>query len=272
MKEKWLNLILRLTNLIYQKKQLVLSNEGRKVVFFVLQVVVLEILLLFFSLPIYLSTRPSRMVAFTESKGGYERLAVDYRVRQILTLTGVSIILIIWIIKFLVIFSTPTFFGHLELYKVSELGPVEIGTTEIEKDFKLQSMKVWDELEVPKIERVEKIKNYDYVIHGKGIPNEKIYLYLTDQQTLIYEGEINEKGEWSITHSQKDLKLKEGVHLIYAFNFVEKDALRSKLTAKQYFRVKIPFMEKLSNNIDGLANWSVGFIVVVGILLTLLTI
>ena len=92
MKERWLTLVLRLTNLIYQRKQSGIGKQGIESVGNVVVLMFWEVALLIISLPLYLSTSATKVVGFLDSKGGYAKIAVDYKLRRILTLTGVGVI------------------------------------------------------------------------------------------------------------------------------------------------------------------------------------
>ena len=119
MKTKWLNFVLLLTNRIYARKQNILTLTGIQTVGGILVLILLEIILAIVSLPIYLTTKSDGVVAYFEEKGGYEKVAFDYNLRRILTMTGVGVILLIWLIKLLLIISVSSIFGPLKLYQVS---------------------------------------------------------------------------------------------------------------------------------------------------------
>lgn len=124
MKERWLTLVLRLTNLIYKHKK---SEVGKQGVGSILNIVVLmfwEVVLLLVSLPLYITTSTTKVVGFLESKGGYAKIAVDYKLRRVLTLTGVGVIFFIWVIKLIFLMLTPQFYGPLHLYSVVESNPI----------------------------------------------------------------------------------------------------------------------------------------------------
>ena len=91
MKNQWLNLVLHLTNRIYNKKQLVIGQAGLVVIYNILLLIILEIVLGIISLPLYLSLQTKGVIAFLSEKGTYAKVSFDYNLRRILTLTGVGI-------------------------------------------------------------------------------------------------------------------------------------------------------------------------------------
>lgn len=85
-------MVLRLTNLIYQRKQSGIGKQGIESVINVALLMFWELALVVVSLPLYLTTSTTKVVGFLESKGGYAKIAVDYRLRRVLTLTGVGVV------------------------------------------------------------------------------------------------------------------------------------------------------------------------------------
>ena len=121
MRRRWLNFILTLTNRIYSKKKVIIGEEGIKVLSSIVVLFFLEIFLGIVSLPLYLGIKPANVTAFFEEKGGYEKIAYDYSLRRILTLTSAGIIFLIWIVKLSIIVITSGVYGPLQLYTVSDL-------------------------------------------------------------------------------------------------------------------------------------------------------
>lgn len=151
MKARWLNLILRLTNKIYQKKQTTIETQEFKSIGNLLLIIFLEVLLAVISLPLYLVTSSEKSSAYLTAKGGYKKIAVDYKLRKVLTLTGVGIILIVWIIKLFIIILTPTIVGPLNSYEITDVEPVTIEVQEAALlDTDIQTAKVVPGLVVPK--------------------------------------------------------------------------------------------------------------------------
>lgn len=270
---KWLNLVLSITNRIYEKKQQVLKGADFKVVGTVLKLVFLELWLAIVSLPLYFGTKTSGIVAFFKEKGSYDKVAADYKVRRVLTVSSVGVILIIWMIKFLFIVSTPAIYGPMQLYSVSELAPLTVDNYQLMmQDTGMQTAKVSGDLLAPKITNVERSSGDRYVISGEGKPGETVALFMVDQRTLLYSDIVKPDGSWMLEHMQKDFRLKDGIHPIFACHYNKTLGVRSVFSPENYFRIKTSFLERMSNNVDSIANWSVGILIALGVFLTFLTI
>ena len=68
MKNKWLNLVLLLTNKIYTKKQLIIGQAGLGAVYNIFVLILLEIFLGIISLPLYLGLKSAAVVAFLKKR------------------------------------------------------------------------------------------------------------------------------------------------------------------------------------------------------------
>ena len=275
MRYSWLNLLLRVSNKIFQKKQTLVKREGISAALVVLQLISLEMLLVVVSLPLYLSLRPDRVVAFFAEKESYAKVAFDYRLRRILTLTGVGIILVIWIIKLLLIIFVPLVFGPLQLYTVSEPRPPELTSIEeqvMEQEIGIQSANLVQNLLVPELEGVTKTVRENYIFEGVGEPSTSVVLLISDVHTAVYTADVDEDGAWEVEHSQELFELNEGNHLISAFTYNADSGTRSDFSSEQYFKVESTWIDRLVTNFDTLANWAIVAVVSVGVFLIFLTI
>ena len=232
-----------------------------------------EVVLLIVSLPLYLTTSTTKVIGFLESKGGYAKIAVDYKLRRVLTLTGVGVVFCLWVVKLMLLLLTPQFYGPLRLYSVSESGPTVLNEQSLEmKDTNMQTARVDNSLVLPTIVGVEKVIGNIYRFSGTGKAGDEVVLYLTGNQNIMYVDVVGSDGKWVIEHAQNDLKLSNGIHSVFAYHYERQNGVRSKTTAENYFKVSSSFFEQLSSNVDNLANWSVILLIILGILLTLLTI
>ena len=89
---RWLNVVLLLTNRIYEQKQKIIRRSGLSAIFNVFNLVLLELILALVSMPLYLGMKSAGVTAFLEEKSGYEKVTFDYNLRRVLTLTSVSVI------------------------------------------------------------------------------------------------------------------------------------------------------------------------------------
>src|SRR3990167_393497 len=164
MRDRWLNFVLHLTNRIYARKQSVLAHEGLKSAGDIAALVLLESVLALVSFPLYVGLKPATVTAFLQEKGGYAKIAFDYHLRRILTLTGVSIVLVIWLLKLALIIFVPAFYGPLRLYSVSEISPVPLQNKElIAADTQIQTARIIETMPKPRLVEVRKEKGGDIV-------------------------------------------------------------------------------------------------------------
>lgn len=275
MKSAWLNLVLRLSNRIYQKKQLLVGQEGIQVVGNIVSLIVLEIVLALVSFPLYLSVGSKNVIAFFEERGEYAKVAFDYKLRRILTVTGVMIIAFIWFLKAVFIVLVPSIFGPLPLYFVSNVGAPDLSTEQVQNvlsEAGIQNAQVVPGMVKPVIQSVQKNSGKNFTFAGTAEPNSTIVLFLADQQTAIYTGEVDQNGNWKIDHAQNQFVLQEGNHSISSFSYTKRTGTRSPFSDTQYFKIKTTLADLFARNIDILANWSVVILIAVGAFLVFLTI
>lgn len=273
MRAKWLKFVLRLTNQIFKKKQAIINKEGFSVVSNVLSLFFFELFLAVVSFPLYLGVKPEKVVAFFKEEGSYKKVAYDYSLRRILTLTSAGIIFFLLLIKLLIILVTPNVAGPLQLYTMTDLEPADVLTSDITiAETQIQTAKVLDVMRKPKVQEIEKMRNGAYTFRGTGQPMTTLVLFLSDQQTAIYTVEVDENGDWEVEYTKKDFKLSEGNHAVVAFCYDEKSSGRSQLSDQQYFKVKTSLADKLFNNMDVFLNIIVIIIIALGIFLIVLTV
>lgn len=273
MKNKWLNLVLTLTNRVYSRKQLIIEQVGLKAITNIVILVVQEMALSLISLPLYLTLRPEKVVAYFSEKGSYDKVDFDYNLRRILTVSGVGIIAFIWALKLLLILVFPTLYGPLQLYKVSNLQPVSsLNENLVSTETGIQTARVVESMPKPELASVQKVKGGNYTFAGSGLPNSSIVLLLSDLTTAVYTAEIDKNGDWQVNHEQKSFKLRDGNHSVIVYGYDSKLGVRSNTAPEQYFKVTSSWADYLVKNVDSLANWSVIIILFVGVFLIFLTI
>lgn len=273
MKTQWLNVVLLLTNRIYQRKQRIVGQAGLGAVYNIFILIVLEIALGIISLPLYLGLRSSGVTAFFAEKGTYEKVSFDYNLRRVLTLSGVGIIAAIWAVKLALILFVPKVYGPLQLYSVSDFRPADVLSQDlVATETGMQTARVIPSLPVPKLEKIEKIQGGDYEFFGKGQAGATIILMLSGEQTAVYTAEVDKSGNWQLAHAQNSFKLSEGNHAVVIFSYDKKLGVRSNATPEQYFKVTTTWWDVLVRNVDVLANWSIVIIILLGVFLTFLTI
>lgn len=272
MKERWLNLILKLTNRIFVRKQELLQKTGVKIIGVVGTLIFFEIVLAIVSLPLYITLRPARVTAYFGEHGGYAKATFDYNLRRILTLTGVSILLLFWILKLLLIILFPVVYGPLTLYTVSDLQPVSVvDQALVGTEVEIQTARVDPTLQKPELQAVHKQNAKDYNFSGVGPAGSTVVLLLSGQQTAVYTAAINAAGSWIIQQSHTTFNLADGNQSILVYTYNQALGTRSDVAPEQYFKVTTTWYEQLLNNIDQYINWTVVIIIIIGLFLTILT-
>lgn len=273
MRAEWLNLILSLTNRIYTQKQELAGSTGVRGARGVFVLIFLEIFLAFISIPLYLGLKPASVAAYFKEKGAYEKINFDYNLRRVLTLTGVGIFLLIWMVKLILIISLPRAYGPLPLYRVGPLEPVDMLLNKelASASTAFQTARLVNTMPRPELKDVRKVRGGNFVFSGSGQPGLEAVLLLSEKNTVIYSGVIDKDGRWQIEHLQSSLKLSEGNHSILVFSFDSKTGTRSEVTDEQFFKVTTTWTDSFVKNVDVLANWSVALIIIMGVLLTFLT-
>lgn len=273
MKNQWLNIVLRLTNNIYGRKQAVISQSGLKAVASIISLIAMEIFLSLISLPLYLALSPKKVTAYFAEKGSYAKVNFDYSLRRILTITGVGIVALIWAFKLALIILFPAVHGPLQLYSVSGLQPADVlNNNLITAETGIQTARIVSSAPKPSLTEVRKVKGGDYSFFGQGQPYSTVVLLLTDISTAVYTAEVGKDGLWRVDHSQANFKLSEGNHSVVIFGYDPKLGTRSEMAPEQFFKVASSWLERLAKNIDSFANWSVIIIILVGAFIIFLTI
>lgn len=271
MKAAWLKFILSLTNRIYRQKRALIEEEGLGIIKNAIILLFLEFALDFVSLPLYLGVRTDKVVAFFREKGTYEKVAYDYRLRRVFTLTGVGIIFLIWIFKLSVILLTPKIVGPMQLYKVINFSPQVLTEDTIEAlETEIQTAPFLDTIKRPEIQGVEKLAKGSYAFYGKGQPSTTVVLFLQDRQTAIYTDTIDENGNWRIVYTKKDFRLNEGNHALSVFCYSAELGGRSRLSDQQYFKVTSSWADRFVENLDNILNIFLVIIISLGVFLMVL--
>lgn len=272
-KNNWLNLVLLLTNRIYKRKQSIIGQAGSGVIYSIAVLIILEIFLGLISLPLYLGLKPATVTTYLSDQGTYAKVAFDYNLRRVLTLTGVGIFALIWALKLILIIALPAVYGPMPLYSVSNFSQADILAKDLmASEINIQTARVIDTLPKPELTAVNKLGggNYDFI--GQGQPGSLVVLLLSDRQTAVYSADIDSSGHWRISQLQTGFRLNEGNHSVIVFSYDKKLGVRSQAAPEQFFKVTTTWWDSLVKNVDVLTNWSIVIILLLGVFLTFLTI
>lgn len=261
-----------LTNRIYTKKQFVLTRVGWRVGQEVVSLVLLEIILAIVSLPLYIGVRPVSLSAYFKDTEKFAPITANYNLRRILTLTGVGVILIIWGIKLLLIIALPRAYGPLQLYDIVNLRQTDVLQSElVATEIGLQTAKILPKMSVPTLTKAVKGSGGDYTFFGLAAPQYTVAMLLSGAQTAVYSAVPNEDGSWVIKHQQSNFHLADGNHSIIIFSYDPKTGARSPAAPEQFLKVTATIWDSIVKGVDSIANWSLVIILLMGVLLTVLT-
>jgi|GEM_PF-1203366 len=273
MRTWWLNVVLRLTNLVYARKQRVVIRSGTRAAFDVLALVLLEATLAVFSIPLYVGMRPATATAFFTERGAFGEIEADYRVRRVLTLTGVSVALLVWVAKLAAIIVIPAWLGPLQLYTVSPLAPADLQTQRtLAAAADAETARVDRSLVVPSVTAVARGRGDSYTFHGTGTPNATVVLLVASPQTFMLTDTVAADGTWEMTHAQRDVRLEPGNHELAAYHYDAGTRTRSALSSPQYVKIVRGFADALLERADAITNWTVVTIILLGVFFTILTV
>jgi len=164
-------------------------------------------------------------------------------------------------------------YGPLSLFSVTDFRPADILSDEVVNlETQIQSARIVKTLPVPKLQEVSKEKGNEYTFSGTGQPNSMVVLLLSGDQTAVYTGDIDKNGNWKVSHSQEGFKMSEGNHSLVVYGYDQNLKVRTDAASEQYFKVTTTWWDKLVQNVDVAANWSMVIIILLGVFLTFLTI
>ncbi len=104
---------------------------------------------------------------------------------------------------------------------------------------------------------------------GKGIPNSEVVVFIHSEQVIAYKVQVNENGDWSLSHSQNNAELAEGDHEVYALTLDAKSQVKSKISDIKKFQVKVSPLAVFFSYFDLPTTLMTIFILLMGIIVLL---
>jgi hypothetical protein len=74
---------------------------------------------------------------------------------------------------------------------------------------------------------------------GKGVANSEVVVFIHSEQVIAYRVQVNENGDWILSHSQDNAELAEGDHEVYALTLDAKSQAKSRISDIKKFQVKL---------------------------------
>ena len=272
MKGSWLQLILYISHSIFLKKAAILKTAGVKVVRPIIQLVLLEIALAVVSVPIYLRVRSHVVHSYFSKVGAQESDFHDYTLRRVLTLSGLGLVALLWLIKLIFVIIAPTVFNAGEPFTVSNIRMEHVAPAIKENvSFALESAKRDESLTVPLVQSVRTTGRGRYLFSGVGTPGLTVVAYISGTESIVYSSVIKSDGTWSIEHDGGGFLLKKGTYSIVVSAYDESTSEKSYASVPYYFKVTPSWLDLFLSSVDTYANWVAACVVVVGIVVVIIT-
>ena len=85
---------------------------------------------------------------------------------------------------------------------------------------------------------------------GKGIPNSEVIIFIHSEQAVIYRTQVDENGDWLLSHSQDDIELATGDHEVYTLTLDAESRVKSKPSEIVEFRVEKNYLAIILSHFD----------------------
>jgi hypothetical protein len=270
MRQKWTSLILHTTALIHQKKQALLTSHTLGSLGNMLVIIVLEIFLALISLPLYIVTKPAEKSKTTGQ--------TEYKIRRVITLTTLTIVVVIWLLKLSFIATSWYFFDIRSTFAVHQLSSEEVTATDLVTEFAFSA--AGSKLLPPSIAEVSQQTKDTFAFFGTAEPEAQIMLYLSKpvenrQSKLLWNVlavTADSGGQWSLTQDRSVSYLSPGKYVAVAVTFDEALEQRSELSNVISFEIQQDFWQKVFASADIYLNILMLIFLVLGAFLITLTV
>jgi hypothetical protein len=82
------------------------------------------------------------------------------------------------------------------------------------------------------------VVNDTFTFTGMALPNQEVIVYMHSDQALVYRTEADDKGVWTINHSQNIVELSPGEHTVYAVAVDSAAGVKSRPSPVSKFTVE----------------------------------
>lgn len=266
MRRAWTNHILHLSGFIYSKQQALLTEHGFKIVITVWQLIAAQLWLAIISLPLAIVAKP--VIGKTNIAG-----VATYSVRRVLTLTVVTIIAILWLLKLGVVL-----FGvwQAEEFRIEHRGTrAEPETTAAYLTTRIAAAGEDPHLVAPVLREVNRSNSGVLTVTGSAKANTDILLYVIEAadgvaSTKVYAGTTDNHGTFTITENEDRFSLRAGTYVVEAFAYSRETGLASSASTPMQIAVQDSLMTIFMTYADRILNITTAAVLGFGILLTIL--
>ena len=269
MRSRWVNLILHATALVQKTKDKLLVTHSIKSVFIILALVVLETFLALISLPLYLVQK----VAPVGSK------AEQYRSRRLITLSLLTFIGVVWIIKLTLAVGTQILWQQRSV-QIQNLAEANKITTE-EEVFATERAVVNYKLLQAVVTKVVLSRTGGVTFSGQAGKNAVALVYVTPEtkavsgqpnQVTVLSARADKLGNWSINSLAEQYHFPKGKYMVWALDFDDKNLQKSGPGKMVSFTISSDPLttQTISLRVDQVLNWAIIIFVIIGVITTAL--
>ncbi len=263
---KWSTLILHISAYIAKKKQSLLIVHGVKAFFSTLLIVGAEIMLLFISLPSYLAVQPV----------GNQGQTQKYHLRRVLTLSVISTLFVIWIIKLALILVLAGYVKTQSPVTIKETYNSAGNTQTYADDILIARENT--KLLAPTVTKIQNMRG-QIAFWGNAPANSIVVFALTEKNTTtpgksvipkIYSTQTNSTGHFALWEDTNVFNLPKGA---YNGSVSTYDPVRGMKSAKSQtfsFAIKEPLWSTLLHSADTILNIIALLAIILGLLMTIL--
>lgn len=256
MRKAWTNLILKVTVLINNKKQELLTSHAFLAIFNVFLIIFLELFLFLISLPLYLVSK--------EIDAGTQ---VQYQIRRVLSLTVLSGILVIWLVKLIFMIGIPLYYDTQQAYFVSRIDSGAL-LSQIYLTPEAYSSPTSEYVQSPRINDVERLESGAITISGAGQPRTEIIAMVGGEQfegTKFYVDSVNPLGDWTVTTEGGNLRLLPGEYWLQIMSYDTELQTKSELSPAYSFEIASSWYSDITNVAGTYLNYIVLAFLIIGI-------
>lgn len=258
-----MNLILRVTVLINNKKQALLSSHAFMSILNVFLIVFLEIFLFFISIPLYLVSKD--IGAGTQ---------VQYKIRRVLSLTVLLGILFVWLVKLLFIIGVPLYYDTQQAFFISD---IQSGTLLASNYLapNAYSSSTSSVMTTPRIVDVERLESGSILISGVGESQTDIVAMIGGdafEGTKFYIDRVDPFGFWEVTTQGESLRILPGEYWLQVMTYDNALQTKSELSPAYTFNIESSWYSGVVDVLDVFLNYAVLVFLVIGLFLIILLI
>ena len=259
---RWTTLVLHTTSYVYNQKQKLLTAHAGKAFFIVIGIICAEVFLGLISLPLYLIVKPA---------GVGDGQGSEYRVRRVITLSVLTAIFLVWILKLIFILVLSLYFDTRAMYSVKETSVKNDLSSGMTTDIALAPVN--RALSVPKIISVEQNTGSAVTAEGTSDRGAIVGIYFTrtddvpgtDGSLHIYANTADTKGHWTHTEDENVFTLPPGRYVAAAVQYDQEKNQKSALSAGVDFSVHESLLQQFFRRLDTILNIVVLLFICVGV-------